>query len=58
LVFAPKAVLDYVIAHEVAHLVEMNHSQAFWYVVEQLCPDYQVHKDWFKAYGNSLYRYG
>jgi predicted metal-dependent hydrolase len=26
--------------------------------VEQLCPDYQVHKDWFKAYGNSLYRYG
>ena len=40
LVMAPAAVLDYVVAHEVAHLAELNHSPRFWAVVRRLCPDY------------------
>ena len=41
LVMAPAAVLDYVVAHEVAHLAELNHSPRFWAVVRRLCPDYR-----------------
>ena len=39
LIFAPPFVLDYLAAHEVAHLVEMNHSRPFWRVVERICPE-------------------
>ena len=42
LVMAPAAVLDYVVAHEVAHLAELNHSPRFWAVVRRLCPDYEA----------------
>lgn len=58
LVFAPAAVVDYVCAHEVAHLIEMNHSQQFWRLVHQLCPDYVKHRQWLKTHGQSLFRYG
>ncbi len=54
LIMAPPAVLDYVAAHEVAHLVEMNHSQAFWAVVSQLYPNWQVQRDWLKRHGGAL----
>ena len=57
LIMAPSAVLDYVAAHEVAHLVEMNHQPAFWAIVAQLCPDYQVHRAWLRAHGDSLHRF-
>jgi predicted metal-dependent hydrolase len=40
LVKVPLALVDYVVAHELAHLVEMNHSAAFWRVVQSVCPDY------------------
>lgn len=56
LIMAPPAVLDYVAAHECAHLVEMNHSQAFWNVVAQLMPDYDTHRRWLKAHGDLLHR--
>jgi len=56
LIMAPPEVLDYVAAHEVAHLVEMNHQPAFWAVVESICPDYQTHRDWLRAYGDRLHR--
>jgi len=57
LVMAPPEVLHYVVAHEVAHLVEMNHSPAFWRVVEQLDPDFQTWRGWLRANGAQLHRY-
>ena len=55
LIMAPDAVSDYVAAHEVAHLVEMNHSAAFWAVVEGLCPDYRTHRLWLRENGGALH---
>ena len=54
---APPEVLSYVAAHEVAHLVEMNHSPAFWAVVEDLYPDYTAQRRWLKEKGPALHRY-
>ncbi|MFO1143964.1 MAG: SprT family zinc-dependent metalloprotease [Amaricoccus sp.] len=55
LVMAPTAVLDYVVAHEVAHLVEMNHSTRFWTVVRRLCPDHATAREWLRRHGASLH---
>ena len=55
LVLAPPQVLAYVAAHECAHLVEMNHSPAFWAVVERLCPGWQACRDWLRAHGQGLH---
>ena len=55
LVMAPPIVLDYVAAHEVAHLAEMNHSTAFWDVVHTLMPDYQNHRNWLREHGAKLH---
>lgn len=57
LVMAPPEVFDYVIAHEVAHLIEMNHSAAFWAVVRGLRPDYRDAKRWLKTEGPQLHRF-
>jgi len=54
LIMAPPSVLDYVAAHEVAHLVEMNHSAAFWRVCARLRPDYLQQRDWLKRHGADL----
>lgn len=56
LIMAPPAVLDYVAAHEVAHLVEMNHSAAFWAVVAQLFPDHENCRAWLRENGDRLHR--
>lgn len=58
LVLAPPMVLDYVVAHEVAHLVEMNHSPAFWRVVDSLTPHAREAKRWLRANGETLHAYG
>ena len=55
LILAPPAVLTYVAAHEVAHLVEMNHSPAFWAVVERLYPGWQVQRAWLRRHGSALH---
>jgi len=57
LVFAPKAILEYVIAHETAHLKEMNHSPKFWMVVEKLYPDTTLARKWLKNNGHMLHKY-
>lgn len=57
LIMAPSAVLDYVAAHEVAHLAEMNHSPRFWAVVADLCPDYPEHRKWLRDKGQTLHHY-
>jgi predicted metal-dependent hydrolase len=51
LLFAPQEVQDYVILHELAHLIEQNHSDRFWAIVEQYMPDYQRHELWLKEHG-------
>jgi hypothetical protein len=51
-------VLDYLAAHEVAHLAEMNHSARFWRLVQRLCPDHQRAKVWLDVHGSDLHRYG
>ncbi len=57
LVFAPRYVLDYVIAHECAHLVHLNHGQAFWALNAALCPGMSRAKQWLKQHGHELFRY-
>lgn len=57
LILAPTEVLSYVAAHEVAHLVEMNHSADFWAVVAQLYGDSSVARQWLRSEGGSLHRY-
>jgi hypothetical protein len=58
LILSPPYVLDYLAAHEVSHLVEMNHSRRFWRVVASICPEWQRAKGWLTANGNALHRYG
>jgi predicted metal-dependent hydrolase len=58
LILSPPHVLDYLAAHEVAHLVEMNHSRRFWRVVARICPEWQSAKGWLNAHGTALHRYG
>ena len=58
LILAPPFVLDYLAAHEVAHLIEMNHSRAFWRLVERICPHMRSAKSWLEAHGAELHRYG
>ncbi|MDJ0948324.1 MAG: SprT family zinc-dependent metalloprotease [Alphaproteobacteria bacterium] len=58
LIFAPEPVLDYVVAHEVAHLVEMNHSRSFWSIVGRITDDTREARTWLQRHGERLYRYG
>ncbi len=57
LYMAPPEVLNYVAAHEVAHLKEMNHSPAFWAEVARLYPDYETPRRWLREYGSNLHLY-
>ncbi len=57
LILAPTAILDYVAAHEVAHLVEMNHSDRFWRLVDLLYPDHATARDWLRREGAGLHAY-
>jgi hypothetical protein len=57
LAMAPAEVLDYVAAHEAAHLLEMNHGPSYWAVVERIMPDYRRHRAWLKSEGRRLHRF-
>jgi len=58
LVFAPWASLDYVVAHEIAHLSHLNHGKEFWTLCDDLSENYAIGKVWMRNYGHSLMRYG
>jgi predicted metal-dependent hydrolase len=58
LVLAPYAVMDYVAAHECAHLIEANHSPRFWAIVGDLVGDHRPHRAWLKANGTRLHAFG
>ena len=55
LILAPEEVLDYVVVHELAHRREMNHSKAFYAIVESVLPDYRRAQKWLKDNGQSLW---
>lgn len=58
LILAPAFVLDYLAAHEVAHLREMNHSHRFWALTHRLCPRTEEAEAWLKRHGAGLHGFG
>jgi len=54
LIMAPPQVLDYVVIHELCHLIEFNHSRRFWQLVEKQMPEYEVWKKWLRQHGAEL----
>jgi hypothetical protein len=58
LILAPQHVLDYVAAHEVAHLEEMNHGPRFWALVQEALPTMKRSRQWLKKNGRDLHVYG
>jgi predicted metal-dependent hydrolase len=58
LILAPPHVLDYLAAHEVAHLREMNHSRRFWALVRKCMPEYEAGRDWLHQHGCALHAVG
>lgn len=58
LIQAPDSVIDYVITHELAHLLHMNHSAAFWAQVESWCQDWQSYRRWLRHNGMGLFLVG
>ena len=51
---APYAVLDYIVVHELIHLVHKNHTQSFWNDVDKILPDYKDSIEWLKSHGASM----
>ena len=58
MIFAPAHVLHYLVAHEVAHLAEMNHGPRFWALVARLDPEHRQARSWLKANGAGLHAVG
>jgi hypothetical protein len=58
LILAPEPVINYVVAHEVAHLAEMNHGPRFWRLVDSLSPDSAAARAWLKRHRSRLFSYG
>lgn len=58
IMMAPPTVINYLVAHEVAHLVHMDHSPRFWALTEKICPDMKRAKDWLKRNGSKLQAVG
>ena len=54
LILMPPAILDYVVVHELAHRIEMNHSPRFWAQVERILPDYRERRRWLKEKGGLI----
>jgi len=57
LIMAPIDVIDYVLIHELAHIVHPNHSKYFWRYVATFCPDYKLHRSWLRKNGQHLFNW-
>lgn len=57
LIMAPSEVIDYVLIHELAHIVHPNHSKYFWKYVATFCPDYKLHRSWLRKNGQHLFNW-
>ena len=57
LALAPRQILDYVVVHELCHLVHMDHSKRFWSLVERVRPDFRAERDWLNDHGWELLAY-
>lgn len=55
IMMAPAEVINYLVAHEVAHLIEMNHGPDFWALCTKLCPDTPSSRAWLKRNGSALH---
>lgn len=55
IIMAPTEVMDYIIIHELCHLIHMNHSKEYWAAVESYMPDYSRHKEWLRTNGMRLH---
>lgn len=51
---APPEIIDYIVVHELAHIVEKNHSRAYWTQVERMLSDYRTRRKWLKTNGRLL----
>lgn len=54
LILAPSDVFDYIVVHEIVHLLIRNHSKSFWNKVEEFIPSYKAHEEWLKEHGDIL----
>ncbi|MFO7830561.1 MAG: SprT family zinc-dependent metalloprotease [Desulfuromonadaceae bacterium] len=54
IMLAPTQMVDYVVVHELCHLLQHNHSKAYWREVERVMPDYRACREWFKLNGSGL----
>lgn len=57
IIMAPIEVVDYIVVHELCHLVHMNHSRQYWNVVQSILPDYKIRRQWLKDNGFKLMRF-
>lgn len=55
LIKAPQFVINYVVIHELAHLIELNHSEHFWNIVKVQMPNYLETKEWLKGNGERVF---
>ena len=55
IMLAPNSIIDYIITHEVCHLIRMDHSQNFWDLVESICPDHEKYVTWLKNHEHRLW---
>ena len=56
LILAPKSVMEYVVVHELCHLIEMNHSHRFWKLVDKAFPGHNAARVWLKKHGKTLHQ--
>ena len=54
LVLCPPEVMDYVVVHELCHVLHKNHSREFWAAVEQYCPEWRAHRRWLREHGEVM----